>query len=75
MISMIKYPAQKSFSLFDTLDDKHPFYILAREIRWSLFDGLKELCYRELDANLIDFSPLLRFILSRNLKVSFFTRI
>lgn len=40
MISKIKYPAQKSFSfaLSDTLDRKHPLYILAHEIRWSLFE-------------------------------------
>jgi IS5 family transposase len=40
MISKIKYPAQKSisFSLSDTLDHKHPLYILAHEIRWSHFE-------------------------------------
>ncbi len=40
MISKIKYPAQKSFSfaLSDTLDHKHPLFILAHEIRWSLFE-------------------------------------
>ena len=40
MISKIKYPTQKSFSfaLSDTLDHKHPLFILAHEIRWSLFE-------------------------------------
>jgi IS5 family transposase len=49
IISKIKYPAQKSisFPLSDTLDHKHPLYVLGHKIRWSHFEGEFTKLYRE----------------------------
>jgi IS5 family transposase len=41
MISKIKYSAQKSisFGFSDTLNSKHPLYVLAHSIHWDLFEN------------------------------------